>query len=105
MTFGQLVKEAVARHGRSRPRPPPASSTSPYFASCPRWKVQRCGVSSSARAACVAVSGPCRRKSPTSSSRVGMREGAQRTSVAQFDAARPAGLGGLIRLHVSQDTL
>ena len=44
-----------ARHGRSRPRPPPASSTKPYFASVRRWNAQLAGDSPSASLAWVAV--------------------------------------------------
>src|SRR5438477_8761982 len=67
----QLVNIAVACQGRSRPRPPAASSTSPYLASCRRWNDALAGTSPISAPACVAVSGPSRRSSPTRRSRVG----------------------------------
>ena len=67
----QSVVIVVARHGFSRPVPPPASSTSPYLASCRRWKEQVPDDSPSSSAARVAVSGPSVRSSPTSDIRTG----------------------------------
>ncbi len=61
----------VARQGRSRPLPPPASSTRPYFASCRRWKEQLAELSPISSPAWVAVSGPSRRSTPISDSRIG----------------------------------
>src|ERR1700683_5442271 len=46
----------LTRHGRSRPRPPPASSTNPYLARVRRWKAQLAGDSPSSSLASVAVS-------------------------------------------------
>ena len=67
----QSVDVVVARHGFSRPVPPPASSTSPYLASCRRWKEQVPDDWPSNSAARVAVSGPSVRSSPTSAIRTG----------------------------------
>jgi hypothetical protein len=39
------VNIAVARQGRARPRPPPASSTSPWLASWRRWNEQLAALS------------------------------------------------------------
>ena len=39
-TFDRLVKNFVAREGRSRSGPRPASSTNPYFASRRKYKEQ-----------------------------------------------------------------
>jgi hypothetical protein len=60
------VNAAVARQGFSRPRPPPASSQRPYFASWRRWNEHVPELSPSWAAACVAVSGPWVRSSPMS---------------------------------------
>jgi len=67
----ESVDTAVALHGRSLPRPPPASSTSPYLASWRRWKEQLAALSPIRSPAWVAVSGPVRRSSPISASRIG----------------------------------
>ena len=70
-TSGQEVNSVVARHGRSRPLPPPASSTRPYLASCRRWKEQLAELSPISSPAWVAVSGPSRRSTPISDSLIG----------------------------------
>jgi hypothetical protein len=67
----QAVVIVIARHGFSRPVPPPASSTTPYLASWRRWKEQVPDDSPSSSAARVAVSGPSVRSSPTSAIRTG----------------------------------
>src|SRR3954467_4162517 len=67
----QLGNIAVACQGRSRPRPPAASSTSPYLASCRRWNDALAGTSPISAPARVAVSGPSRRSRPTRRRRVG----------------------------------
>ena len=64
------VDVVVARHGFSRPVPP-ASSTSPYLASCRRWNEHVPDDSPISFPAFVAVSGPCARSSPTSFIRTG----------------------------------
>src|SRR6266581_545997 len=71
VTDGTSVNMAVARHGRSRPRPPPASSTRPYLASCRRWNEQLAELSPTSSPARVAVSGPSERSSPSKDSRKG----------------------------------
>ena len=68
---------AEAFHGRSRPRPPPASSTKPYFASVRRWNAQLAGDSPSASLAWVAVSVAC---TPNSSIRA-IRTGCARARI------------------------
>src|SRR6266511_369466 len=70
-TLGQVVDIAVALHGRSRPRPPPASSTRPYLESCRRWNQQLWALSPRRCPAWVAVSGPSVRSRPISRRRSG----------------------------------
>ena len=93
-TSGRLVNMAVARQGRSRPFPPPASSTRPYLASWRRWKDVLAELSPSSSAARVAVSGPSTRSSPTRDSRIGWararRARGSRSRVTERFAGRPS---------------
>jgi hypothetical protein len=50
------IRNGRDRQGRSRPRPPPVSSTNPYLASVRRWNAQFAGDSPSSSLAWVAVS-------------------------------------------------
>src|SRR3954471_8055416 len=74
-----VVNVAVARHDFWRPLPPPASSTKPYFASWRKWNEHVPELSPSRSAACVAVIGPSRRRSPISA----MRTGCARARIAR----------------------
>ena len=67
----QPVDVLVARHGFSRPVPPPASSTRPYLASWRKWNEVVPEDSPSSPAARVAVSGPWVRSRPISFIRTG----------------------------------
>ncbi len=86
---------AVARQGRSRPLPPPASSTIPYLASWRRWKDMLAELSPRSSAARVAVSGPSTRSSPTRDSRIGWARArsarGSRSRLTERFAGRPAG--------------
>src|SRR5215469_12393886 len=61
----------VRRHGRSRPLPPPASTTYPYLARVRRWKAQFAGLSPSSSLAWVAVSVPACINASSNASRSG----------------------------------
>ena len=85
---GHEVDIAVARHGFSRPWPPPASSTMPYLASWRRWNEQLPELSPSSCPARVAVSGPSRRSRPISRMRSGWAIArSARGSVSSMDSA------------------
>jgi len=53
-----LKPVVVIRHGLARPLAPPASSTTPYFASWRKWNEHVDGGSSMSSLAAAAVSGP-----------------------------------------------
>src|ERR1700761_3192418 len=101
LTSGQLVNWVVALRGRSRPRPPPASSTRPYRASWRRWNEQLPELSPSRAAAWVAVIGPSRRSRPTREMRSGWARARRARGLVSRVTSRPGYQSSLMNAKIT----